>query len=53
MKICAKVSLSGRGGEGTATRRLPRDLYDISIGLLRIRLDNICLTLLFEISRGA
>ena len=30
------------GGEGTATRRLPRDPCDISIGLSRIRFDNVC-----------
>ena len=30
------------GGEGTATHRLPGDSHDISIGLSRIRLDNIC-----------
>ena len=29
-------------GEGTATRRLPRDPCDISIGLSSIPLDNIC-----------
>ena len=34
-----------RGG-GNSTRRLPGDLCDISIGLSRIRLDNICVQLL-------
>ena len=29
-------------GEGTATRTLPRDSCDISFGLSRIPLDNIC-----------
>ena len=39
-------------GEGTATRRLPRDPCDISIGLSSIPLDNICVQQLFEISSG-
>ena len=29
-------------GEGTATRRLPSDPRDISFGLSRIPIDNIC-----------
>ena len=40
-------------GEGTATRSLPRDPCDISISLSRIRLDNVCVWLLFEIIGGA
>ena len=35
--------VEGEGeGEGTATRTLPRDSCDISLGLSRIPLDNIC-----------
>ena len=47
------LSIYQGGGEGTASRGLLKDPCDIWIGLLRIPLNNICVSRLFEISEGA